>query len=254
MDRQAMQQSRGGRRLALTGLALALAAALAAALAGPGYRLGLWDFRLGFYLLLGAAAAGLVAALLCAAGAIALGARPRRASLAALAGLILGLGVSGLVAAQVARARSVPPIHDISTDTANPPPFVALRETRLASPNGADYGGPRTAALQAEAYPDIATASLPLPPEQAFVAAVAAADALGWQVIAAEPRAGRLEATDTTFWFGFKDDVVVRIIPEPGGSRIDVRSASRVGQSDVGANARRIRRFLERMEARPAAG
>jgi len=88
---------------------------------------------------------------------------------------------------------------------------------------------------------------LPMPAAQAFTAAVQTAEALGWEVVAADPVAGRLEATDTTFWFGFKDDIVVRIRSQPDGSRVDVRSVSRVGRSDVGTNARRIREFLRRL-------
>jgi uncharacterized protein (DUF1499 family) len=86
------------------------------------------------------------------------------------------------------------------------------------------------------------------PPARAFDRALDAARGLGWEIVGVEPAEGRIEATDTTFWFGFKDDVVVRIRPEGSRSRIDVRSLSRVGRSDVGANARRIRRFVERLE------
>ena len=66
-------------------------------------------------------------------------------------------------------------------------------------------------------------------------------------LVAAEAADGRIEATDTTFWFGFKDDVVVRVQPADNGSRIDVRSESRVGKSDVGTNARRIRAYLAKL-------
>jgi len=79
------------------------------------------------------------------------------------------------------------------------------------------------------------------------VRALAAARASGWAIVAADSAAGRIEATATTAWFGFKDDVVVRVAPEGTGSRVDVRSVSRVGKSDVGANARRIREYLERV-------
>jgi uncharacterized protein (DUF1499 family) len=74
------------------------------------------------------------------------------------------------------------------------------------------------------------------------------ATALGWEIVAASEDDGRFEATDTTFWFGFKDDVVVRIRPEGDGSRIDLRSVSRVGVGDLGANAARIKRFVQRIE------
>jgi uncharacterized protein (DUF1499 family) len=71
---------------------------------------------------------------------------------------------------------------------------------------------------------------------------------MGWEIAEADAAAGRIEATDTTFWFGFKDDVVIRIRPaEDGGSIVDIRSKSRVGMSDVGANAARIRAFRDRL-------
>jgi uncharacterized protein (DUF1499 family) len=68
-----------------------------------------------------------------------------------------------------------------------------------------------------------------------------------WEVVAADAAAGRIEATATTPWFGFRDDIVVRIVPADGGSRVDVRSVSRVGKGDLGVNARRIREFLGRL-------
>ena len=67
---------------------------------------------------------------------------------------------------------------------------------------------------------------------------------MGWDLVASDPASGRIEATDTTFWFGFKDDIVIRVAAAPGGSRVDIRSLSRVGVSDVGTNAARIRKYL----------
>jgi uncharacterized protein (DUF1499 family) len=91
--------------------------------------------------------------------------------------------------------------------------------------------------------------TLPVPPAQAFDRALAAARAMGWEIVDAAADQGRVEATATTFWFGFKDDVVVRVRPDASGSRIDVRSLSRVGRSDLGANAQRIRTYLDRLRA-----
>jgi len=88
---------------------------------------------------------------------------------------------------------------------------------------------------------------LPIRPAQGFKRALAVARDMGWQIIDSNPSEGRIEATDTTFWFGFKDDIVVRVRPTQNGSRIDVRSVSRVGRSDVGTNARRIQKFLKEM-------
>ncbi len=135
-------------------------------------------------------------------------------------------------------------IHDITTDTLNPPAFVALLETRRKCPNGADYGGPDVAAAQRTAYPDIRTRELAFPSDIAFQKALEAARKMGWEIVDANASEGRIEATATTFLFRFKDDVVIRITPAGAASRIDIRSVSRVGKSDLGANARRIRRFF----------
>ena len=101
---------------------------------------------------------------------------------------------------------------------------------------------------QRAGYPDLGPLVLQAPPQQAFARALAAARDMGWEVVATEPGDGRIEATTTTFWFGFKDDVVVRVTPADGGSRIDVRSVSRVGRSDVGTNAKRIKTYLARIQ------
>src|SRR5207245_2074399 len=108
----------------------------------------------------------------------------------------------------------------------------------------AAYGGPAVAAQQHRAYPDLRPVTLPEPPPRAFERALAVARAQGWEIVESSPAEGRIEATDTTRWFGFKDDVVVRVRPEGAGSRVDVRSLSRVGRSDVGKNAARLRAYL----------
>jgi uncharacterized protein (DUF1499 family) len=143
------------------------------------------------------------------------------------------------------QARSVPPIHDITTDTLDPPEFIAIRPLRADAPNPPEYAGEVVARQQQEAYPDIRPYRLDVGAENAFEQALAAARKMGWEIVVADPAAGRIEATATTFWYGFKDDVVVRISEDNGGSVIDVRSKSRVGRSDVGANAARIRAYLE---------
>ena len=128
--------------------------------------------------------------------------------------------------------------------TENPPPFVAVLEQRKGASNPVEYGGPEIAAKQRAAYPDVRPVTLADPPARAYERALEAARGQGWEIVAAVPAEGRIEATDTTRWFGFKDDVVVRVKPEGTGSRVDVRSLSRVGRSDVGKNANRIRAYL----------
>ena len=146
----------------------------------------------------------------------------------------------------------MPPIHDITTDTEDPPAFETILPLRAQAPNPATYGGPAVAAQQREGYPDISPADYPVETEAAFEAAVAAARDLGWTVVAMDEAGGRIEAIDRTFWFGFVDDVVIRIRPTDAGSRIDVRSVSRVGVSDIGTNAARIRAYLAQLDERSA--
>ncbi|MBI3993104.1 MAG: DUF1499 domain-containing protein [Candidatus Lambdaproteobacteria bacterium] len=234
----------------LLAVLLAACAAVLIAVAGPGTRLGAWSFGTGFVLLRAGARLGIAAA---AAGLLAgLGAgylrRPGELALAVLA-LAVGLAALGLPAYQLSKARSVPPIHDITTDWEQPPQFQALLAERARALAPAEHDGPQVAEQQRRAYPDIRPQFFRDPPAAVFAATERVARALDWDVAAAEPQEGRLEATDTTFWFGFKDDVVVRIRPEGEGSRVDVRSKSRVGRSDTGTNARRIREFLRRLHA-----
>ena len=106
---------------------------------------------------------------------------------------------------------------------------------------------PRRQSSKSAAIPDFKPLDLPLPPADAFARALDAAKGMGWEIAATDAAAGRIEATATTPWFGFRDDVVIRVTPAPPGSRIDVRSVSRVGRSDLGTNAKRIRTFLDKL-------
>jgi len=173
------------------------------------------------------------------------------AALGFAASIVLGLISFYLPFSQLQTAKSVPPIHDISTDLDNPPAFVAIAPLRANAPNPAAYAGEDTARQQREAYPDVQPLILEQPMGQVFNAVQASVADLGWEPVAAERQgdSARVEATDTTLWFGFKDDVVIRLQPEGEAIRVDVRSKSRVGKSDVGANAARIKRFFEQLKA-----
>lgn len=232
------------------GVCIALVCALAAMLAGPGHWLGYWDYRTGFVILRWAAQIGAGAGAVAAAGLIlAVIRRNGRMAVTAIAGIATAAALVLPAWNLQQTATQVPRIHDITTDTGNPPQFVALLETRRKAPNGAAYAGERIARLQRASYPDIQPALLTLPPAQAFERALAAARAMDWEIVAAEPSEGRIEATATTRWFRFRDDVVIRIVQHAGASRLDIRSMSRIGLSDLGANARRIREFLARLRA-----
>lgn len=226
---------------------IAILAALLLLVAGPGTRLGLWEFGFGFTLMRWALYGGLAAAGL--GIVLALIPKTRRGHLIGLSfAVVVGLGTAAVPWLQVQQARSVPPIHDISTDTVNPPEFEAIAPLRADAPNPVEYAGDETAEQQREAYPDIQPLTVEAYPAIVFDHALAAAQAQGWEIV--EAGEGRIEATDTTFWFGFKDDIVIRISADNGGSVVDVRSKSRIGRSDVGANAARIRAYLEDLELR----
>jgi uncharacterized protein (DUF1499 family) len=235
--------------LALAALALALIAVLLLFLSGPGTRFGMWDFRMGFQLLRWGAYAGVAAAVL-ALAALALS-RGRGRVIAAVA-LLLG-ALAWFLPWNLRRgAGEYPPIHDITTDTRNPPVFVAVAPLREGAANPMEYEGDSIAAQQTEAYPDIRPLMMAMPVDSAFSLAVRAVREMGWELVDQNRRDGRIEATATTPWFGFKDDVVIRITSASGISRVDVRSVSRVGRGDVGANAKRIRAFVQRLrEADP---
>ncbi len=230
-------------------LLLVLCSAAAAILAGFGSRAGWWHFRIGFQILTWAAYGGLAGAVVgLLAGLAALWRGPLRGAWIAFIALGIGLLVVGIPWQMKRTAQQVPPIHDITTDPDNPPRFVALLPLRKDAPNSADYGGPELAAKQRAAYPDLQPLVVALPRHQAFAQGLKAAEAMGWEIVASNADEGRIEATDTTLWFGFKDDVVVRIQPRGDESVVDVRSLSRVGKSDVGTNAKRIRAFLRKFD------
>jgi uncharacterized protein (DUF1499 family) len=239
-----MTSHRWTRRVGGLGLIAGIAAVLAMLLPGPLYRTGVLDLKMafsgvtfGFGLGVLAAVLGLIALLLALFG------RPRRYIARALIAIVLGVIAFLPPLMFMQKAKSVPPIHDISTDTVSPPPFQALLAQRADAPNSAVYGGAEVAAKQHAAYPDIQPLQFAASPADTFKAALNEAQAMGWAIAAQAPDEGRIEATATTLWFGFKDDVVIRVHPDAAGTLVDIRSESRVGGSDVGANAARIREF-----------
>jgi len=219
-------------------LGLAVLAVLLLATSGPGTRIGLWPFRVGLGMFGGALLVGLAAA-----GAAIIGlALPRlraRSAPVLVAALMLGAGSAAVPLDYIRRVKTLPYINDITTDTVRPPQFSPPKtyESHFAE-------------LQQIGYPDLRPLELALPPKQAFARAAQTARGYGWEITALDEGAGRIEAVVTTRWFGFRDDVVIRITPTSAGSRVDMRSKSRVGRSDLGANAHRIQELLARMNAR----
>lgn len=226
--------------IALIGLALL-------ALAGPSYRIGL-PLGFGLGMLRFGAYVGLAAAAFGLGTAVWHWKRARAAAVLAALAVVIGLVVAWIPYSLQRRAATAPPIHDVSTDLENPPAFAAILPLRADAPNSLDRT-PDVALQQRQGYPDLAPLTLAEPSGQVFARARATAERLGWEIINADAATGIVEATDTTRWFGFVDDVVVRITPWGTGTRVDLRSASREGRSDNGTNAERIRGFLAALQA-----
>jgi uncharacterized protein (DUF1499 family) len=218
--------------------------------AAYGYRLEMWDHRITFKIITWSVYAGVAAGALSIVGLF-LG---RGGKMLAVAGIILSAIIIAVPYGydKLLSPKAHPRIHDITTDTVNPPAFVAVvakrDEARKQNPNRVKnkiaYGGAKVAALQKKHHPDLKTIVYKHPPDKVFNATLDLAGKMGWDVVAAVPAEGRIEATASTFWLGFKDDVVFRIKPSGPATAWDMRSASRFGRGDRGENARRIKAFI----------
>jgi hypothetical protein len=243
-----------GRRLSWLAALLCFGAVAAALIAAVGAGQGLWHFRAGlttlryaFY----AAAGGAVVALL----ALLVARRTGKLVLINLAALVVAVGFLLYAGSLAQTAYSVPPIHDVTTNLADMPVFTRLtvREDNYKSVEKTDRADlrplapqQRWAVLHREAYGDLRTVRVPWTPAETVQRAERLARDRGWEIARADPQAGEIEATATSLFFRFRDDVVLRARPAAngGGSDVDMRSISRVGGSDVGMNAKRIRSFL----------
>jgi uncharacterized protein (DUF1499 family) len=213
------------------------------ALAGPAYRLGV-SLSTAYELMRWAAYLGLAVSLVALGSAVhAYRGRNWMGAIAAAMALVIGLTSVAIPVVWQRRAQSLPLIHDITTDLENPPTFQAVIARRADAPNRLDRS-PQLTEAQREGYPDLAPVTLSSRPDLTFDRALAVAQAKAWEIVTADKSTGRIEATDTTRWFGFTDDIVVRLTPWGAGTRVDVRSVSRTGLGDSGRNARRIRSFL----------
>lgn len=178
----------------------------------------------------------------------------RRGRGSAVLGLLLGAALLVALILLVAPHRGAPAIHDVTTDPDDPPQFRELAD--VPDNRGRDltypHGGAGVAEAQRRAYPDLVPIRLALPPGEAFDAVLGAIESLGWTVVWTNRALGVVEAYDTSAIFRFVDDVAVRVRAAEGGSVVDVRSTSRVGVSDLGANAKRIRELTDRLGRIPA--
>ena len=238
---------------AASGAALGMALCLLG-LAPLGWRLGWWHYGFGLYRLFPASGAMAGVAVALSLATLALG----RSKLgpAALATLTLSLAIgASLLYAPLHYAhvrRNLPPINDISTDAADRPAFQAVLAARAAeSIDRTDMPEPRLSRLQQAGYPDLAPIRTVLPTKKALGEALAVAESMpGWTIVAVDAGAGRIEASQRSRWFGFTDDIAIRVAADAGGSRIDMRSASRKGTRDYGVNAARIRAYMAALKRR----
>jgi len=234
----------------LVGAVIALVMLPVAAL---GYRMHIWSLGGAFMLMGGAVVLSLFGVF---GGVIGIVIALRRQLTSDKPVLYIGTLICALILAyagmQFNTARSVPPIHDISTDVSDPPEFEKIIQLRGDQSNSLDYDASTLAPLQAQAYPWVTTLEVGFTAEESFDRALNVLRSMGLEIVNEDPDRGIIEAVDTSFWFGFKDDLVVRIRATGYGSKVDVRSVSRVGESDLGKNAQRIGKFLEAFEAAPA--
>jgi uncharacterized protein (DUF1499 family) len=180
-----------------------------------------------------------------------------RQGLGGLGYAVIAIGIGGALLAYPAylayNAYKLPPIYDITTDVLDPPAFDAVRRLRSRNTNPAQYAGLYAAEQQRDAYPEVASLELSVPPKMAYDHALALVNKRRWLVLdAREPQAkrrdGRIEAVARTPIMGFRDDLVIRIRGTDEDSRVDMRSSSRYGYHDLGSNASRITAFLTGLE------
>ncbi len=209
-------------------------------------RLEIWHFRNSFLLFIVAALVGFgvfaMSLLKLSKGEKA----DSNALLVALGAAVLPLAIMG---SHVYKAQSSPFIHDISTDLIHAPQLKAAAQVRLKSDHGVEYLASQVSKKQKAGYPELTSLTLSQDPQTVFAAAKQIMVAQGWAMMAENNHElpYTLEASDTSLLFGFTDDVVLRIQLADSGSLVDMRSMSRVGQSDMGKNAQRIGEFFNEL-------
>lgn len=234
-------------RFAVSALALGALAIVLPVLGGLGTRLGVWFYGVGVLfvplgLLLGIAglALGLIALL-----------RQRKAG-ESLVFAASGTGFSALgtlyLGSVVLSGFMAPPIHNVSTDIEDPPEFTMAASLRGEGANPLFYDSETIGPVQREGYPELGPLDIDMPRDQAYELVRDFLVDMGMELAREAPEQGEIEAVATTFWFGFKDDLVVRLRETDTGTRMDVRSVSRVGVVDMGANAERIFEIIGRVE------
>lgn len=225
---------------------VSLIAFLLVALPGPLYKLGILDLGTAFTGFKFGVFAGIAALILLALQVIF---KRRTVTLGStVIALLLSAVAIAMPLSMMNKGKNVPPIHDISTDLTNPPEFVAIAPLRADAPNPTAYDGIETAQQQRDAYPDLKTLTYTQSKSELMKATVQAISNLGWELVNSDADKGIIEATDSTMWFGFKDDVVIRVTDNGNERLLDIRSKSRVGGSDLGENTERIHDFINELD------
>lgn len=240
-----------GIRAAKWGGVVAVIGALLVVLSGYGYQWGWWGIGTGFriFIPLGTAL-GILGGVSALVGLLRMKQPSGLNRALAVTGIVLGAAVLVNFSYWYQESqKGYPPIHDISTDLENPPEFVAIAPLREDAPNPVEYAGEETAEQQREHYPDLEPLYLDIPYDEAFDRALEAAESTSWEIMESDPEEGRIEAVHKLAWYGFIDDVVIRV--DSAGtsrSRIDMRSKSRLGRGDLGVNAKRIRGYFRKFD------
>ncbi|MAL18002.1 MAG: hypothetical protein CL670_00955 [Balneola sp.] len=235
-----------GTGLIKWGTSISIAGGLAVILSGYGYQWGWWHFSTGFSIIPWGTGAAIVGGILAGIGLFRMKNKTQNMAVSGMAGMFLAvLAIINIGYWYSEVQQGYPPIHDISTDTENPPEFVAIAPLRKDAPNPVEYAGEETAEAQKEFYTNLEPLQVALNYDEAYDRALEAAREMPWKLVGENREQGRIEAFEKLAWFGFIDDVVIRVDTAASGSTIDVRSKSRIGRGDLGVNAKRIKAYFE---------
>ncbi|WP_411820472.1 DUF1499 domain-containing protein [Hyphococcus formosus] len=257
-------------RVIITLISLAaLGCALTIGFAGPGTQLGWWDYGTGLGLIrqvsapipvtdgIGISPIFTLAGLAAIGGLIALIMRPRGLGVFAIVCALVAFGAAQVPLKMRAMVEANPFIHDITTDFDNPPPIIAGASKERKNPP--EYVGDSlvsrsemtVAEAQAEAFPDLKPVKFNAALDETREIVRHIIEEMNMEILdeTLNDDGWLIEAEFKSKWFGFYDDFVVRLSPEGSLTRVDVRSKSRVGGSDLGANAARIKTFFEKLKA-----
>jgi uncharacterized protein (DUF1499 family) len=231
------------------GTTIAVIGALAVFFSGYGYQWSWWHFSTGFSMIPWGTGGAIIGGIIAGVGLFRLKQKTQNMAVAGMVGIFVAvLAIINIGYWYGEIQQGYPPIHDISTDTENPPSFVAIAPLRKDAPNPAEYAGEETAEAQNDFYTDLEPLRVSLSYDEAYNRALETAREMPWKIVGENKQEGRIEAFEKLAWYGFIDDVVIRIDTTGSGSEIDVRSKSRIGRGDLGVNAKRIKAYFRQYQ------